>query len=136
MLGSKAILMIQCPNYSCQAINAEAHPFCQTCQAPVPRRILWAVGHRAEDVKRGAVIADRYLCKAPQIFLDFKAGTSTRYPGRYSVYGSTLFTSNALPSPSSSGLWMGRRHLRVRRYDTVDVSRKFGPVYTDIRGAD
>lgn len=66
--------MIQCPNYSCQAINAEAHQFCQTCQAPVPRRVLWAVGHRAEEFKPGALISDRYLCKSPQIFLDLKPG--------------------------------------------------------------
>ena len=66
--------MIQCPNYSCQAINAEAHRFCHQCQAPVPRRFLWAVGHRAEEFSPGTVIADRYLCKARQVFLDLKPG--------------------------------------------------------------
>lgn len=66
--------MIQCPNYSCQAINAEAHQFCHQCQAPLPRRFLWAVGHRVAEIKPGTLIADRYLCKAPQIFLDTKPG--------------------------------------------------------------
>ena len=69
-----AIVMIQCPNYSCQAQNGEAHQFCQKCQAPVPRRLLWAVGHRVAEIQTGTLIAERYLCKAPQIFLDVKPG--------------------------------------------------------------
>ncbi|NEP47155.1 MAG: hypothetical protein F6K35_51430, partial [Okeania sp. SIO2H7] len=62
--------MIQCPNHSCQAMNAEANQFCHECQAPMPRRFLWAVGHRAEEFKPGTVIAERYLCKARQVFMD------------------------------------------------------------------
>ncbi|MEM9213808.1 MAG: protein phosphatase 2C domain-containing protein [Cyanobacteria bacterium P01_F01_bin.150] len=40
----------------------------------MPRRVLWAVGYQAEKFKPGAVVSERYLCKASQIFLDLKPG--------------------------------------------------------------
>ena len=66
--------MLQCPNYSCQAPNAETDRFCHQCQVPLPRRYLWAVGHRVEEFQTGDLIAERYLCKASRIFLDTQPG--------------------------------------------------------------
>ncbi|NET09385.1 MAG: serine/threonine protein phosphatase, partial [Symploca sp. SIO2B6] len=66
--------MIQCPNYNCQASNADGSQFCQQCQAPLPRRLLWAVGQHADAFKPGMLVADRYLCQASRIFLDTQPG--------------------------------------------------------------
>ncbi|MEB3230574.1 MAG: protein phosphatase 2C domain-containing protein [Leptolyngbyaceae bacterium] len=66
--------MIQCPNHTCQASNAETDRFCHRCRAPLPRRLLWAVGYQADTFTPGEVISGRYRCKASRIFLDQQPG--------------------------------------------------------------
>ncbi|NEQ98492.1 MAG: hypothetical protein F6K30_17525 [Cyanothece sp. SIO2G6] len=66
--------MIQCPNHTCQAANAETERFCYRCRAPLPRRLLWAVGHQVDTFSPGEILSDRYLCKASRIFLDQQPG--------------------------------------------------------------
>ncbi|MGB3494768.1 MAG: protein phosphatase 2C domain-containing protein [Elainellaceae cyanobacterium] len=41
---------------------------------PLPKRYLWAVGKSAEAIEPGQIISERYLCKAPRIFLDTQPG--------------------------------------------------------------
>jgi protein phosphatase len=62
--------MIQCPNHTCQTLNPETHRFCQTCGIFLPKRYLWAIGHGSDQYRPGDMLASRYLCKAPRVFLD------------------------------------------------------------------
>ncbi|NJN87899.1 MAG: zinc ribbon domain-containing protein, partial [Leptolyngbyaceae cyanobacterium SL_7_1] len=66
--------MLYCPNYNCQAANAETHRFCQKCRTPLPKHYLWAMGEVALTYQPGDLIDDRFLCKRPQIFLNTKPG--------------------------------------------------------------
>jgi protein phosphatase len=66
--------MLYCPNYTCQAPNAEANKFCQKCRTPLPKIYLWAIGSEGETYQPGDLLNSRYLCKAPRIFLDTKPG--------------------------------------------------------------
>ncbi|HAZ44092.1 MAG TPA: serine/threonine protein phosphatase [Cyanobacteria bacterium UBA11369] len=50
---------ITCP--FCQALNPEAHRFCQQCRAILPKRYLYALGKRIETLREGELLADRYL---------------------------------------------------------------------------
>jgi serine/threonine protein phosphatase PrpC len=69
-----AAAMLYCSNPNCQAANSEEHQFCQKCSTPLPHRYLWAVGEGAAAYQAGEIIAERYLCKQPRIFLDTKPG--------------------------------------------------------------
>lgn len=66
--------MLYCPNYTCQAPNAEANKFCQKCRTPLPKVYLWAIGPEVEAYQPGDLLSSRYLCKAPRVFLDTKPG--------------------------------------------------------------
>lgn len=68
--------MLYCPNYNCQAPNPETHQFCERCRMPLPKRYLWAVGKSAATIEPGQTLSERYLCKAPRIFLDTQPGVS------------------------------------------------------------
>ncbi|MEM9452223.1 MAG: protein phosphatase 2C domain-containing protein [Cyanobacteria bacterium P01_E01_bin.6] len=68
--------MLYCPNYSCQAPNAETHHFCERCRTRLPKRYVWGIGQAAQAVQVGQYLGDRYLCKAPRIFLDTQPGVS------------------------------------------------------------
>ena len=50
---------ITCP--FCQALNPEAHRFCQQCRAILPKRYLYALGRSIETLKEGQLLAERYL---------------------------------------------------------------------------
>ncbi|NJL39728.1 MAG: serine/threonine protein phosphatase [Leptolyngbyaceae cyanobacterium SM1_4_3] len=75
-----ATATIYCVNYGCQAPNPEGHRFCQKCRTFLPRHYLWAVGNGAEIYQPGEVLANRYICKSPRIFLDAKPGLVPQAP--------------------------------------------------------
>jgi serine/threonine protein phosphatase PrpC len=75
-----ATATIYCVNYGCQAPNPESHRFCQKCRTFLPRHYLWAVGNGADIYQPGEVLADRYICKSPRIFLDAKPGLVPQAP--------------------------------------------------------
>lgn len=68
-----AAAMLYCPNPTCQAPNSEDQKFCQKCSTLLPRHYLWALGEESTH-QPGALIAERYLCKQPRVFLDTKPG--------------------------------------------------------------
>ena len=65
---------IQCPNYFCQTLNSVSQQVCSNCQAPLPKRYLWAVGTGLEAYRPGDTIVDRYLLRSQNILLDTKPG--------------------------------------------------------------
>jgi serine/threonine protein phosphatase PrpC len=69
-----ATAMLYCPNYSCQTPNPETHKFCQKCRTSLPKHYLWAVGEAAVAYAPGTLLANRFLCKIPRVFLDTKPG--------------------------------------------------------------
>ncbi|WNZ23549.1 serine/threonine protein phosphatase [Leptolyngbya sp. NK1-12] len=69
-----AAAMLYCPNPTCQAANSEDQKFCQKCSTPLPHRYLWALGESASAYRAGDLVAERYLCKQPSVFLDTKPG--------------------------------------------------------------
>lgn len=62
---------LYCP--SCQTINPESYQFCQQCRTLLPRRYLWVIGG-SELLRRGELLAGRYLVKSKQIVLDTQPG--------------------------------------------------------------
>jgi len=82
--------MLYCPNYSCQTPNPETHRFCQKCRTPLPRHYLWAVGNSLSATQPGELLQNRFLCKAPNIFLDTKPGlvpaTAIEVPAAFTSY--------------------------------------------------
>lgn len=65
---------IQCPNYLCQTLNAESSQVCSSCQTPLPKRYLWAVGVGLEAYRPGDRVANRYVLKSQRILLDTQPG--------------------------------------------------------------
>ncbi|TVQ17990.1 MAG: serine/threonine protein phosphatase [Leptolyngbya sp. DLM2.Bin15] len=66
--------MLHCPNHTCQTRNPETNRFCQACGAFLPKHYLWAIGHDVDQYHPGDILANRYYCKAPRIFLDTQPG--------------------------------------------------------------
>mgnify|MGYP006266376507 CR=1 FL=1 len=62
--------MIQCSNFSCQALNEEHRATCQNCQTPLVHRYLWAVGADLSGLPSGTQITQRYRHVAGNIVLD------------------------------------------------------------------
>ncbi|MBD2000429.1 protein phosphatase 2C domain-containing protein [Leptolyngbya sp. FACHB-541] len=110
-----ATATIYCPNYSCQAPNPEGHRFCQKCRTFLPRHYLWAVGHDADAYQPGEVLANRYICKSPRIFLDAKPGIVSQAP-------------TEIPQSISA-------YLRLSPY-RLHVPQVYGLVQADQSGAD
>ncbi len=71
---------LQCPNDLCQAPNYQTDKFCQRCGTPLLKRYLWGVGESVSAYKLGDVVAERYLLKSDQIFLDIKPGLPSETP--------------------------------------------------------
>ena len=78
--------ILQCPNYSCQALNPENHRFCQNCRTPLPKRYLWITGgSRLKPGDRcGTASANdglgRYCVKHDRIALDTRPGELPEMP--------------------------------------------------------
>lgn len=76
LAGVRALVMLYCPNPNCQSPNEDAHHFCERCRTRLPKRYLWAIGNGVDLIQVGQILGDRYLCKAPRIFLDTRPGLS------------------------------------------------------------
>ena len=72
---------IYCTNPECEyPINQISNTFCASCQTPLIRRYLWAVGDGAQQAALGEKIAERYEVIAPRLWLDSKPGMSPVIP--------------------------------------------------------
>lgn len=69
-----AAAMLYCPNPTCQTPNPAGHQFCQKCSTLLPHQYLWAVGEGAAVYQPGNLVAERYWCQQPRVFLDTKPG--------------------------------------------------------------
>lgn len=65
---------IHCPNPDCKTPNPETKDYCQKCSTPLPRRFLWALHEGKITCKPGEILAERYLYKGENIFLDLQPG--------------------------------------------------------------
>lgn len=91
--------IVQCPNYFCQALNAESQSVCQRCQTRIPKRYLWAVGAKHQP---GDLIDDRFWVKSPQIVLDTKPGippTAIEVPPHLEPYLHLMAERPVIPQP-------------------------------------
>lgn len=68
--------MIHCFNPNCQAANADTETLCQSCQWPLVRRFLWAVGTGVAGLTPGTLVAGRYQVVAPRWVLDTQPARS------------------------------------------------------------
>ncbi|MEB3229266.1 MAG: PP2C family serine/threonine-protein phosphatase [Synechocystis sp.] len=59
-----------CANRDCQAENDLADRQCQTCQTPLIKRYLWAMGDWIKAYQAGELLLDRYLIMGSQVVLD------------------------------------------------------------------
>jgi len=66
--------VINCPNPSCNHVNAEDNDVCQACQSALPHRYLWGVGKQLSTLRAGELYQNRYLLKRDRIFLDTQPG--------------------------------------------------------------
>ena len=72
---------IYCTNPECEfPINQIGNTFCASCQTPLIRRYLWAVGEGVERVPLGEKMGERYEVIAPRLWLDTKPGMSPYIP--------------------------------------------------------
>lgn len=63
---------IYCPNALCQAPNVESDRYCLQCGSFISKHYLWAIAGRSSLPSPGELLAERYVCKQGQIFLDTK----------------------------------------------------------------
>ncbi|MDM9380064.1 protein phosphatase 2C domain-containing protein [Chlorogloeopsis sp. ULAP01] len=67
--------LIYCPNPICaNPINPVDNSLCASCQTPLIKRYLWAVGEFPTKISPGEMVAQRYEVIAPQIWLDTQPG--------------------------------------------------------------
>ncbi|MFQ4144100.1 serine/threonine-protein phosphatase [Chlorogloeopsis sp. ULAP02] len=67
--------LIYCPNPICaNPINPVDNSLCASCQTPLIKRYLWAVGEFPTKISPGEIVAERYEVIAPQIWLDTQPG--------------------------------------------------------------
>lgn len=67
-----ALATIYCPE--CGSPNLEANVVCQNCEAPLPKRYLWAVGDLLERFDVNHLLSDRYLVRGKNLLLDIQPG--------------------------------------------------------------
>ncbi|MDG2990263.1 protein phosphatase 2C domain-containing protein [Candidatus Synechococcus calcipolaris G9] len=67
-----ALATIYCPE--CGSPNLEANVVCQNCEAPLPKRYLWAVGDTLEAFDVNHLLGDRYLVRGKHLLLDIQPG--------------------------------------------------------------
>lgn len=73
-------VMLQCPNDLCKAANFESEKYCKRCGTTIIKRYLWAKGEEVETCQIGELVAERYLLKSKQVFLDTKPGLLPEVP--------------------------------------------------------
>ncbi|HIK28667.1 MAG: protein phosphatase 2C domain-containing protein [Oscillatoriaceae bacterium SKW80] len=71
---------IYCPNPDCKALNLETKDICEKCGTPLPRRFLWALHEGKITCKPGEILAERYLYKGENVFLDLQPGLPPMMP--------------------------------------------------------
>ena len=67
-------LTLCCPNPFCKHSNDLTALYCGACQTALPRRFLWAVGEKFEELAIGDLIDDRYAKTADGVLLDCHPG--------------------------------------------------------------
>ncbi|MBF2006404.1 MAG: protein phosphatase 2C domain-containing protein [Chlorogloeopsis fritschii C42_A2020_084] len=73
--------LIYCPNPTCaNPINPVGNSLCGSCQTPLIKRYLWAVGEFPTKISPGEMVAERYEVIAPQIWLDTQPGKLPEIP--------------------------------------------------------
>ncbi|HEY9661840.1 MAG TPA: hypothetical protein V6C65_25575, partial [Allocoleopsis sp.] len=78
---SNSPVPIQCANPTClHPANVVGQTLCDRCQIPLVYRYLWAVGQGAAQIPADTLVADRYLVKSPQIWLDTQPGILATVP--------------------------------------------------------
>ncbi len=73
-------LSLSCPNPFCKHNNALTALYCGACQTILPRRFLWAVGEKFEELAIGDLINDRYAKTADGVLLDCYPGLLSTMP--------------------------------------------------------
>jgi protein phosphatase len=81
MCMSSSPIHIQCSNPTClHPVNVIGQSICERCQVPLVYRHLWAIGEGVRQIPVDTVVDERYLVKAPQIWLDTEPGTVPNVP--------------------------------------------------------
>lgn len=74
-------IYLQCSNPTClHPVNPIGQSVCERCQVPLVYRHLWAIGEGVRQIPVNTVVGERYLVKAPQIWLDTNPGTVPDVP--------------------------------------------------------
>jgi len=74
---------IYCINPNCQdPINPEENAVCASCQTPLVRRYLWAVGSLPAKIPPGTKVANRYEVIRYQVWLDSQPGLPPDVPDK------------------------------------------------------
>lgn len=121
---------VQCPNDLCKAANSQADKFCQRCGTPIVKRYLWVVGEGVEAGKIGDLVAERYLLKSNQIFLDTKPGLPPQMP--YPEVSNTIKPYlRLIPYQLQVPQVYGLVSLRLGASTTEILLLEKAPIYTD-----
>lgn len=81
MRMSSSPIYLQCSNPTClHPVNPIGQSVCERCQVPLVYRHLWAIGDGVRQIPVNTVVGERYLVKAPQIWLDTNPGTVPEVP--------------------------------------------------------
>ena len=73
-------LTLCCPNPFCKHSNDSTALYCGACQTALPRRFLWAVGEKFEELAIGDFIDDRYAKTADGVLFDCYPGLLPSIP--------------------------------------------------------
>ena len=73
-------LTLSCPNPFCKHNNDLTALYCGACQTVLPRRFLWAVGEKFEELAIGDLINDRYAKTADGVLFDCYPGLLPAIP--------------------------------------------------------
>ena len=74
------VLTLCCPNPFCKLSNDLTALYCGACQTVLPRRFLWTVGEKLEELAIGDFIDDRYAKTADGVLLDCYPGLPPSTP--------------------------------------------------------
>ncbi|MBE9175916.1 serine/threonine-protein phosphatase [Synechocystis salina LEGE 06155] len=77
---------VHCSNHDCQAPNDLGDRLCKTCQTPLLKRYLWAVGDWIKAYRPGELLLDRYLLVRPQVLLDTTPALGVEGPDEIPAY--------------------------------------------------
>ncbi len=137
--------MLQCPNYDCQASNAESSQFCHQCQTPLPKRYLWAVGLEPDRLRMDELLDERYRYRGSQVLLDLKPAVPPAMPSEVpfealpylhladyrlhlpQVYGWVETAASQAPLLLLSDAAIYRPSVYTSNYPTADQSFGSGP---------